>query len=90
MIIDFRDFFNSSHAQLVEIWSQEEQDIIVNIVKEVENHLVLAAGQYFYWWTGLKDINDDGNWFWDSSKYFLIIQYFIKTTQSRREKTSLY
>ena len=90
MIIDFRDFFNSSHAQLVEIWSQEEQDIIVNIVKEVESHLVLAVGQYFYWWTGLKDINDDGNWFWDSSKYFLIIQYFIKTTQSRREKTSLY
>ena len=80
MIIDFRDFFNSSHAQLVEIWSQEEQDIIVGIVKEVENHLVLAEDQYLYWWTGLKDINDDGNWFWESSKYFLIILHFIKTT----------
>ena len=58
-------------GQLIEIFTEDHQNIVVDFIKDVEtsiheNHA--GVKEDYYWWTGLEDIEDNGHWIWTESK----------------------
>ena len=66
--LDSRELFGSA-GRLVEIMSQEDQDFVVKLLRTVESGFV--EPELSYWWTGLKDENDDRVWNWVGSKLYV-------------------
>ena len=61
-----REIFGNK-SRLAEIHSQEDQDLVVGIMKLAEVEISEAA-ELSYWWSGLRDENDDGVWEWVESE----------------------
>ena len=51
----------------MEIMSQEDQEFVVKLLRIVEGGF--DDPELSYWWTGLKDVDDDRVWNWVGSKY---------------------
>merc|ERR1711973_164684 len=51
-----------NESVLVEVYSKEEQDLVVSLMVEAEKNFM--SPELSYWWSGLKDDNDDGIWHW--------------------------
>ena len=54
-------------GQLIEIKSEEDQELALQLMKAAEATFTIEKEQA-YWWSGLKDMDDDGNWVWTGSK----------------------
>jgi len=57
-----REIFGNK-SRLAEIHSEEDQKLVVGIMKLAEVEISEAA-ELSYWWSGLRDENDDGVWEW--------------------------
>jgi len=57
-----REIFGDK-ARLAEIHSEADQALVVGIMKLAEAELT-EAPELSYWWSGLRDENDDGVWEW--------------------------
>ena len=53
-------------GQLIEILSEEDQELAVALMKATEATFSIETAQA-YWWSGLKDEDDDGQWVWAGS-----------------------
>merc|ERR1712236_26057 len=56
-----------SSAILAEVLSEEDNDTIVKVMKAAEQLIDNASTELAYWWSGLRDDNDDGVWTWKSN-----------------------
>ena len=54
-------------GQLIEILSAEDQELAVQVMRDTEATWSTET-DLVYWWSGLKDEDDDGNWVWAGSK----------------------
>merc|ERR1712179_161200 len=52
-------------GRLAEILSKEEQDLATTVMRAGEE--MLSDPKLSYWWSGLKDSNDDRTWEWENS-----------------------
>ena len=52
----------------MEILSEADQQLALEVIIAAEASFTLGDPQYSYWWTGLRDPEDDGSWTWDSSE----------------------
>ena len=52
----------------MEILSQEDQDLVVTVIQGAEASFEIGDPEYAYWWTGLRDLDDDGEWTWSASE----------------------
>ena len=55
-------------GRLVEITSAEIQELAVAVIKAAEETFTIGDPELSYWWTGLKDEDDDKQWVWETSK----------------------
>lgn len=62
---NYRELFGSA-GRLVEIMSQEDQDFVLKLLRTAESGF--DDPELSYWWTGLKDEDDDRVWNWVGSK----------------------
>ena len=53
-------------GRLIEILSEEDQELAVALMKATEATFSIET-DLAYWWSGLKDDDDDGQWFWAGS-----------------------
>jgi len=53
-----------NNTVLVQIKNEEDQNTVVNLLKEAEPFLYWVEPDLVYWWSGLKDEDDDGVWNW--------------------------
>ena len=53
-------------AILAEILSEEDQATVVEVMIAAETEF--AEAEFSYWWSGLRDDNDDGEWLWVECK----------------------
>ena len=58
-----RDVFGPS-GRLVEILSPEDQELAVTVMMAAESMFSLSTPELSYWWSGLRDDDDDGLWVW--------------------------
>eukprot|EP00092_Neocalanus_flemingeri_P019349 GFUD01020958.1.p1 GENE.GFUD01020958.1~~GFUD01020958.1.p1 ORF type:complete len:185 (+),score=55.92 GFUD01020958.1:78-557(+) len=54
-------------ARLAEILSAEDQAAVVEVMAAAESMFVNANVELSYWWSGLKDADDDAVWDWAES-----------------------
>ena len=72
----FKDFLEKKllrnvfgqEGRLVEITSAEIQELAVAVIKAAEETFTIGDPELSYWWTGLKDEDDDKQWVWETSK----------------------
>ena len=57
----------------MEILSQEDQELVVQVIQGAEASFEIGDPEYAYWWTGLRDLDDDGEWTWSASECCLSI-----------------
>merc|ERR1711976_318036 len=50
------------NAVLVEVLTEEHQNVVINVTKEAEK--VMEDPELVWWWSSLRDVNDDGIWHW--------------------------
>ena len=62
-----RDVFGQE-GRLVEITSAEIQELAVAVIKAAEETFTIGDPELSYWWTGLRDEDDDKQWVWETSK----------------------
>ena len=55
-------------GRLVEITSAEIQELAVAVIKAAEETFTIGDPELSYWWTGLRDEDDDKQWVWETSK----------------------
>ena len=55
-------------GRLMEILSEADQQLALEVIIAAEASFTLGDPQYSYWWTGLRDPEDDGSWAWDASE----------------------
>ena len=48
--------------------SPKDQETVVTVMKAAESLFVNANAELSYWWSGLRDENDDGVWEWVESE----------------------
>merc|ERR1712123_280836 len=68
-------------ARLVEIHSQEDQDLVVSVMLEAEA-TITEDPEISYWFSGLRDDDDDSVWEWVNSgvaTYFNCMQLLSAT-----------
>ena len=53
-------------GRLIEILSEEDQELAVALMKATEATFSIET-DLAYWWSGLKDDDDDGQWVWAGS-----------------------
>ena len=53
-------------AILAEILSEEDQATVIEAMIAAET--TFEDAEFSYWWSGLRDDNDDGEWLWVESK----------------------
>ena len=51
----------------MEIQSAEDQELAVQVMREAEAMFTLSEPELSYWWSGLRDDDDDGVWIWSGS-----------------------
>ena len=51
----------------MEIQSAEDQELAVQVMREAEATFSLGEPELSYWWSGLRDDDDDGDWVWSGS-----------------------
>ena len=54
-------------GRLIEILSAEDQELAMELMRVTEATFSIET-DLVYWWSGLKDENDDGQWVWAGSK----------------------
>ena len=72
----FKDFLEKKllrnvfgqEGRLVEITSAEIQELAVAVIKAAEETFTIGDPELSYWWTGLRDEDDDKQWVWETSK----------------------
>ena len=64
-------------GRLVEITSAEIQELAVAVIKAAEETFTIGDPELSYWWTGLKDEDDDKQWVWETSK---MINYYYQSS----------
>ena len=72
-IIVPRETFGAE-GRLIEIMNEEDQEVALNLIRDVEASFEICDPELSYWWTGLQDTDDDDDWVWKwvGSKYILI------------------
>ena len=55
-------------GRLIEITSAEIQELAVAVIKAAEETFTIGDPELSYWWTGLRDEDDDKQWVWETSK----------------------
>ena len=53
-------------AILAEILSEEDQATVIEAMIAAET--TFEDAEFSYWWSGLRDDDDDGEWLWVESK----------------------
>ena len=61
-----RDVFGPE-GRLIEIHSAEDQELAVEVMKAAESMFTVGEPELSYWWSGLRDDDDDGVWIWAGS-----------------------
>ena len=61
-----RDVFGPE-GRLIEIHSAEDQELAVVVMKAAESMFTVGEPELSYWWSGLRDDDDDGVWIWAGS-----------------------
>ena len=54
-------------GRLIEIHSAEDQELAVQVMRAAEGMFTLGEPELSYWWSGLRDDDDDGVWIWAGS-----------------------
>ena len=54
-------------GRLIEIQSAEDQELAVQVMRAAEEMFTLEDPELSYWWSGLRDDDDDGVWIWSGS-----------------------
>ena len=54
-------------GRLIEIQNAEDQELAVQVMREAEATFSLGEPELSYWWSGLRDDDDDGDWVWSGS-----------------------
>jgi len=54
-------------GRLIEIVSDEDQALAVQVMRAAEASFTLNDPEYSYWISGLRDLDDDGTWTWTGS-----------------------
>lgn len=55
------------NGRLAEILSAEDQKLTTSVIKRAESMFEFQDPKLSYWWSGLKDEDDDGVWSWENS-----------------------
>merc|ERR1712121_22007 len=53
-----------NRSVLVEIKREEEQQIVIDLLLQAEEYMYWIPPELIYWWSGLKDEDDDAVWNW--------------------------
>ena len=73
----FRDVFGPE-GRLIEITSAEVQELAVEVIRAAEESFTIGDPELAYWWTGLRDEDDDGQWVWETSKMIVMsVKWFV-------------
>ena len=51
----------------MEIQSAEDQELAVQVMKAAESMFTVGEVELSYWWSGLRDDDDDKVWIWSGS-----------------------
>ena len=62
----FREIYGSG-ARLIEIYNDSQQEEIKGLLQNAEE-VITENPELTYWFTGLRDRDDDGIWTWEQSK----------------------
>ena len=54
-------------GRLIEIQSAEDQELAVLVMRAAESMFTVGDPELSYWWSGLRDDDDDGLWVWTGS-----------------------
>ena len=73
-------------GRLVEITSAEIQELAVAVIKAAEETFTIGDPELSYWWTGLKDEDDDKQWVWETSK---MINYYYQSSNVSSQVAAL-
>lgn len=69
----FSDVFGPE-GRLIEITSAEVQELAVEVIRAAEESFTIGDPELSYWWTGLQDEDDDGQWVWETSKMMMTVK----------------
>ena len=75
-------------GRLIEILSAEDQELAVELMKATEATFSIET-DLAYWWSGLKDEDDDGQWVWAGSKD-RIFKWLDKTCSQQGQADDMY
>ena len=73
IILHSRELFGPE-GHLIEIMSEEDQALALQVITEAEASFTINEPEYSYWVTGLRDLDDDYIWTWAGSR-IIIRQY---------------
>ena len=65
-----RDVFGPK-GRLIEITSAEVQELAVEVIRAAEATFTIGDPELSYWWSGLRDEDDDKQWVWETSKMMI-------------------
>ena len=62
-------------GHLIEIMSEEDQALAIQVITEAEASFTINEPEYSHWVTGLRDLDDDYIWTWAESRFTIIFQF---------------